>query len=61
MDFFVRALGYRRRMEEEEADLDLTSINLVEEEIIGALFAFALKLALDDFKPIFYRCGVVLI
>ncbi len=52
VDFFVRALGYRK---ERGGGADLASVDRVEREVIGAMLALTLKLALDDFKPVFYR------
>ncbi len=55
VDFFTRVLGHRRRLEEEVEGVAPAAIHQVEGEIIQALLALALKLSLDDFKPIFYR------
>ena len=54
VDFFVRALGYRKERGG-GGGADLASVDRVEREVIGAMLALTLKLALDDFKPVFYR------
>ena len=53
MDFFLHAFKYRELVLGKEVDID--AVNEVEGEIISAFLSLTLKLALDDFKPLFYR------
>ncbi len=58
IDFFVRALEYRRVVEGKRdpySTSNTESVDFVEGETIQAFLSLTLKLALDDFKPIFYR------
>jgi len=49
--FFADALKFRQTVEDEEEE----DVECAENELINAFLSFALKLPLDDFKPVFYR------
>ena len=60
LEYFLRAFKYRQstRCEEEERNAThptKNDINLVENRLIDAFLSLALKLPLDEFKPMFYR------
>lgn len=66
LDYFLNAFKYRQLMRDNDAnDVTLPSIlssspskidvDMVEDKLIEAFLALALKLPLDDFKPMFYR------
>ena len=60
LDYFLNAFNYRQSLRLVEMDRRMknpsnTDIELVEDKLIEAFLALALKLPLDDFKPMFYR------
>ena len=60
LDYFLIAFTYRQSFRlvekhQRESNPSHTAINLVEDKLINAFLALALKLPLDDFKPMFYR------
>ena len=53
LDFFMHAFKYREECHDD--DHEVVVVDLVEKSIGEAFMTFALKLALDDFKPLYYR------
>merc|ERR1712050_97607 len=50
VDLFTMALGYRTK-----SGVDMESVNTVEESIISAFLAIALRLSLEDFIPVYQK------
>ena len=58
LDYFLNAFKYRQIMHErveDEKSLNAFQVDVVEDKLIETFLALALKLPLDDFKPMFYR------
>ena len=55
LDFFMHAFKYREQQSHDDDDEVVEVIDLVEKAVGDAFMTFALKLALDDFKPLYYR------
>ena len=57
LDYFLNAFKYRQsaRDSRKEFHSNNVDVNVLEDKLIDAFLALALKLPLDDFKPMFYR------
>ena len=54
LDFFMHAFKYREEYDGHDENHEVV-VDLVEKSVGEAFMTFALKLALDDFKPLYYR------
>merc|ERR1712150_346054 len=54
LDFFMHAFKYREEYDGHDENHEIV-VDLVEKSVGEAFMTFALKLALDDFKPLYYR------